>query len=279
MEKLDLNWMDHILQAVLTKAPDWGMRLLGAAVVFFIGWWITKWVNRAVARYFAVKDFDQGLETFLASLISIMLKVCLILTTASTLGLELTSFMAIFGSAGLAIGLALSGTLQNFAGGVIILALKPYKVGDVIETQGYIGTVSEIQIFNTFLKTWDNKTVIIPNGGLSTGSLINYTTEETRVVEWIIGVSYNDDIDKVRQIIEDTVFSDPRILNTKEEGYFINVSELAASSVNFKVRAKVMSADYWQVFFDYNEKIKKALDANGVSIPFPQTDIYVHNVK
>jgi small conductance mechanosensitive channel len=279
MEKLNLNWLDHILHAVLAKAPDWGMRILGAVLVFFIGWWITKWINRAVKRYFDVKDFDQGLETFLASLISIMLKICLILTTASTLGLELTSFMAIFGSAGLAIGLALSGTLQNFAGGVIILALKPYKVGDVIEAQGYLGTVSEIQIFNTFLKTWDNKTVIIPNGGLSTGSLINYTTEETRVLEWIIGVSYTANIDQVRQIIEDTIFSDSRILNTKEEGYFINIGELTASSVNFKVRAKVLSSDYSQVFFDANEKIKKALDANGIAIPLPQRDIYLNNVK
>lgn len=271
------------VEKYMTMGMDMAMvylpKVLLAIIVLIVGLKVIGMVVNGMVKVLNKRDTDPSLIPFLSGLIGITLKIMLIISVVQMIGVETTSFIAIIGAAGLAIGMALSGTLQNFAGGVIILILKPFKIGDVLEAQGFIGSVSEIQIFNTVLKTWDNKTVIIPNGGLSTGSMINYSTEPTRVVEWIVGIGYNDDIDKARQVIESTIFSDERILNTKEEGYFINVFELADSSVNFKVRAKVNAGDYWAVLFDNTEKIKKALDANGISIPFPQRDVHMHTVK
>jgi len=178
------------------------------------------------------------------------------------------------GAAGLAVGLALSGTLQNFAGGAMILLFKPFKVGDVIEAQGFIGKVSEIQIFNTILKTPDNKTIIIPNGGLATSSMTNYTTEPTRRVDWTFGIGYGDDVDKAKEVIKGLCDQDPRIL--KDPELFIAVSALADSSVNFAVRAWVNADDYWNVFFEMNEKVYKSFDREGLNIPFPQMDVHLH---
>jgi len=175
---------------------------------------------------------------------------------------------------GLAIGMALSGTLQNFAGGAMILIFKPFKVGDVIEAQGYIGSVSQIQIFNTILKTPDNKTIIIPNGGLSTSSMINYSTEAKRRVDWTIGIAYGDDADKAREVIKRLCDEDSRIL--KDPEVFIAVSALADSSVNFTVRAWVNSADYWAVYFDLNERVYKTFESEGLNIPYPQMDVHLH---
>lgn len=274
MERVE-KYVDMGMEMAMVYLP----KVLLAIIVLIIGLKVISMVVKGMVKVLNKRETDPSLIPFLSGLLGMTLKAMLVISVVQMVGVETTSFVAIIGAAGLAIGMALSGTLQNFAGGVIILILKPYKVGDVLEAQGYIGSVSEIQIFNTVLKTWDNKTVIIPNGGLSTGSMINYSTEPTRVVEWIVGIGYGDDIDKARQVIEDTIFSDSRILNTKEEGYFINVCELADSSVNFKVRAKVNSEDYWGVFFENTEKIKKALDANGISIPFPQRDVHMHTVK
>ena len=236
-------------------------------------------VVKGLVKVLNKRETDPSLIPFLTGLLGITLKVMLVISVIQMVGVETTSFVAIIGAAGLAIGLALSGTLQNFAGGVIILILKPYRVGDVVEAQGFIGSVTEIQIFHTIMKTWDNKVIVIPNGPLSTGSLVNYNQEPTRVVEWIFGIGYTDDIDKARQVIEDAIFTDERVLNTKEEGYYINLNELADSSVNFKVRAKVNTPDYWDVFFAGTEKVKKAFDANGISIPFPQRDVHMYTEK
>ena len=191
------------------------------------------------------------------------------------LGIEMTSFIAILAAAGLAVGMALSGTLQNFAGGVMILLFKPYKVGDVIEAQGYIGSVKEIQIFVTVLTTPDNKTIIIPNGPLSNGSLTNFSTQETRRVDWTFGIGYGDDVDKAKEIIRNIVESDERVL--KDPAVFIALGEMADSSVNLTVRVWVNAADYWGVFFDTNEKVYHAFNAGGINIPFPQMDVHVHN--
>jgi small conductance mechanosensitive channel len=193
------------------------------------------------------------------------------------MGIEMTSFIAVLGAVGLAVGMALSGTLQNFAGGVIILIFKPFKVGDYIDAQGYSGTVNQIQIFNTILKSPDNKTIIIPNGGLSTGSMINFSTEEKRRVDWTIGIGYGDDVDKARTVIKRLCDEDDRILKDPEVA--IVVSELADSSVNFGVKAWVNAADYWGVFFAMNEKVYKTFDKEGLNIPFPQRDIHVYNEK
>jgi small conductance mechanosensitive channel len=199
----------------------------------------------------------------------------LVITALGMLGIAMTSFIAILGAAGLAVGMELSGTLQNFAGGAMILIFKPFNVGDVIDAGGYVGSVKDIQIFNTILKTPDNKTIIIPNGGLSNSSMTNYSTEDKRRVDWTIGIGYGDDIDKARASIKAMCDADSRIL--KDPEVFIAVSELADSSVNFAVRAWVNAADYWGVYFDMNENVYKTFNKEGINIPFPQMDVHLHN--
>ncbi|MFC2175536.1 mechanosensitive ion channel family protein [Bacteroidota bacterium] len=254
---------------------EYGQKLAVGLLILIIGLWIAGAVSKAVRKLMAARGFDAALQGFLGSMISIVLKVLVVITALSTLGIEMTSFVAILGAASLAIGMALSGTLQNFAGGVMILIFKPFKVGDVIEAQGYTGGVSEIQIFNTILKTPDNKTIIIPNGGLSTGSMVNYSTEPRRRVDWTIGIGYGDDVDKARNVLKGMLDADTRIL--KDPAAVIVVSELGDSSVNFAVRAWVEAADYWGVYFDMNENVYKNFDKEGLNIPYPQMDVHVHN--
>lgn len=249
---------------------------LGVAIItLIIGLWVIGMIVRGVTKLMKKRDVDESLVPFLKSLLSTILKVMLFISVIGMLGVEMTSFIAILGAAGLAIGMALSGTLQNFAGGVMILIFKPFKVGDVIDAQGHVGAVSEIQIFNTILKTPDNKTIIIPNGGLSTGSMTNFSTEATRRVDWTIGIGYGDDTAKAREVIQSMIDADDRILKDPEP--FIAVSELADSSVNFAVRAWVNSADYWGVFFDMNENVYNRFNKEGLNIPYPQMDVHVFN--
>ncbi len=223
------------------------------------------------------RNVDASLSPFLKSMINVILKVLLVISVMGMIGIEMTSFIAILGALGLAVGMALSGTLQNFAGGAMILLFKPFKVGDYIDAQGYSGTVKEIQIFNAILTTPDNKTIIIPNGGLSTSSMVNYSTEKTRRVDFTFGIGYSDDIDKAKAVLLDIVKENKLILKKPE--IFIAVSELADSSVNFVVRVWVKGADYWTVHFDIIEKVKKAFDKENISIPFPQRDIHIYNEK
>jgi len=190
------------------------------------------------------------------------------------IGIEMTSFIAILGAMGLAVGMALSGTLQNFAGSVILLIFKPFKVGDYIEAQGYTGTVSEIQIFNTILKTPDNKTIIIPNGGLASASMTNYSTEPIRRVDWTIGIAYGDDSNKAQEVIKKLCEEDSRIL--KDPAVYVAVAELADSSVNFTARAWVKAEDYWNVFFDMNKRVYDVFGSEDLNIPFPQMDVHLH---
>lgn len=251
-----------------------GLDVLAAIAVFVIGSWIIKGIVRSVKMAMDKGSIDPSLKPFLLSMLGMVLKVMLIITSLGMLGIEMTSFIAVLGAAGLAVGMALSGTLQNFAGGVMILLFKPFKVGDVIEAQGYVGSVSQIQIFNTILKTPDNKTIIIPNGGLSTSSMVNYSTEEKRRVDWTIGVGYGDDLDTARKVIKQLCDADERIL--KDPEVFIAVSQLADSSVNFTVRAWVKAPDYWGVYFDMNENVYKTFGKEGLNIPFPQMDVHLH---
>lgn len=267
------NVQNTITELAITYVP----KLAAAILVWIIGGIIIKSLLKGLNKALDKKSSDVSLHKFLSSLVKYTLFAALALGILSILGIEMTSFVAILGAASLAVGLALQGSLSNFAGGVVLLILRPFKVGDVIEAQGFIALVHEIQIFHTIMKTYDNKTIIVPNGPLANGNITNYSTEETRVVEWVFGIGYNDDIDKAKQIIEETVFSDERILDTKEDGYYINVSNLGDSSVDIKVRARVKQADYWGVLFDKTEGIKKAFDANGVSIPFPQRDVHLFN--
>lgn len=278
MEKIDLENLNQYSEYAIEFVMTYGPRFIGGVVVLLLGWWLTNKFTNTVNKVMERRNIEPSLRTFLKTLLLNLLRVLVIFTVMGMIGVEMTSFIAILGAAGLAVGLALSGTLQNFAGGVIILLMKPYKVGDVIEAQGFIGSVAEIQIFNTILKTWDNKTIVIPNSQLSNNSLVNYTTEPVRKVEWVFGISYGDDIDKARQIIKDVVYADERVLDT-EEDQFINLFQLADSSVNFKVRASVNGADYWQVFFDMTERVKKAFDASGITIPFPQRDVHMYESK
>jgi len=256
-------------EIVLTYGP----KLVAAIAVLVIGGWVVKAVIRGVAKAMDKGGVEPSLKPFLIGIVGMLLKVMLVISVLSMLGIEMTSFIAILGAAGFAVGMALSGTLQNFAGGIMILLFKPFKAGDVIDAQGYVGSVSEIQIFNTILKTPDNKTIIIPNGGLSTSSMTNFSTEARRRVDWTIGVGYGEDLDKVRQVIKNLCDADTRIL--KDPEVFIAVSELAVSSVNFAVRAWVEAGDFWSVFFEMNENVYKTFDKEGISIPYPQMDVHV----
>lgn len=261
--------------ATLTQLGiDYGLRIVAALATLVIGLYVVSIVRRIVVTMLDRSKVDPSLRSFLGSLVSILLKILVYITALGVLGIEMTSFIAIMGAAGLAIGMALSGTLQNFAGGVMILLFKPYKVGDVIEAQGYVGSVKEIQIFVTILTTPDNKTVLIPNGPLATGSLINYTTQATRRVDWTFGIAYGDDIDKAYAVLTRLIEADDRI--HKEPAPFMALHALADSSVNIVVRVWVNSPDYWPVFFRMNEQVYKTFPKEGLSIPFPQMDVHVH---
>ncbi len=264
---------EEITNQAINIVLTYGPKLIMAILVLVIGGWLVKVIVSGINKGMQKGSIDPSLRPFLIGIVRMLLKVMLFITVLGMLGVEMTSFIAILGAAGLAVGLALSGTLQNFAGGAMILLFKPFKMGDLIDAQGYTGTVSEIQIFNTILKTPDNKTIIIPNGGLSGSSMTNYSTEASRRVDWTIGVGYGDDLDKVRRVIETLCGDDSRIL--KDPAVFIAVSELADSSVNFTLRAWVNASDYWGVFFDMNENIYKTFAKEGISIPYPQMDVHV----
>lgn len=267
--------MDNIYEKAVDLILTYGPKLVGAILVWIVGSIVVKFLAKAFSRILDKRKIDESLKPFLTGIVSSLLKVMLVISVLGMVGIEMTSFVAILGAAGLAVGMALSGTLQNFAGGVMILIFKPFKNGDVIEAQGYVGSVSEIQIFNTILKTPDNKTIIIPNGGLSNGSMVNYSTESERRVDWTFGIGYGDDAAKAKAVLQALIDADSKILKTPEP--FIALSALADNSVNFTVRAWVKSEDYWAVFFDMNEKVYNTFEKEGLSIPFPQMDIHLHN--
>ncbi|MFT7395660.1 MAG: small conductance mechanosensitive channel [Flavobacterium sp.] len=270
-----------VVNSYLDKVTDFGFeyvpKLIGGILVLFVGLWITNLITKGVKKSLGNSKIDQSLVPFLTSITNIILKILVAITVMGMVGIEMTSFIAIIGAAGLAIGLALSGTLQNFAGGVIILILKPFQLGDFIEAQGYTGTVKEITIFSTMLNTPDKKLVIIPNGPLSTDALTNFSAEALRRVDWKFGIAYGDDVENFKKAINDFIAEDSRIL--KDPTTFIGLSELADSSVNFTVRVWVDSADYWTVFFDMNEKVYTRFGDYNLNIPFPQMDVHIQNNK
>ena len=261
--------LDQLSNAVYTYGP----KLLGGILVWIIGSFVIKMLMGSFSKMLDKRKTDASLKPFLMSLVGILLKTMLAISVLGMLGVQMTSFIAILGAAGLAVGMALSGTLQNFAGGVIILLFKPFRVGDYVDAQGHAGIVKEIQIFNTILLELDNKTVIIPNGPLSTGSMVNYSTEPTRRVDFSFGIAYGDSVDKARKILMDLFKEDERIL--KDPACFVGLSEMADSSVNLTARVWVKGEDYWDVFFDFNEKTYNAFNAEGISIPFPQMDVHL----
>ncbi len=269
METLN-QYTDQAVELTVKYAPAF----LLAIVTLIVGIIIINAFVRFLRKYLTKKEVDESLVPFVASLTNVLLKAMLLISVASMVGIQTTSFVAILGAAGLAVGLALQGSLANFAGGVLILLFKPFKVGDVIEAQGVIAAVHAIRIFHTELKTYDNRTIILPNGPLSNDKITNFSTEDTRKVEWVFGIGYDDDIDKAREVIRETIFTDTRVLDGDTP--FIHIAELADSSVNFKVRAQVKGEDYWDVYFEMTEKVKKAFDKAGISIPYPQNDVHLH---
>lgn len=274
-KKINIMNVDQIIEKLVSISVEYGPKLLGAIAVLILGLWIIKVITRGFNNVLDKRKTESTLKPYLKGIVNILLKVLLVISVLGMIGIEMTSFIAILGAAGLAVGLALSGTLQNFAGGIMLLVFKPFKVGDFIDTQSYMGTVKEIQIFNTILKTPDNKTIILPNGGLSTSSLTNFSSEETRRVDWTFGIGYGDDVTKTKEVLKKLCDNDNRIL--KDPEVFIAVSELADSSVNFVVRAWVKSEDYWSVFFDMNENVYNTFNKENINIPFPQMDVHVHN--
>ncbi len=252
---------------------EYGPRLIGVIITLIVGMWLISLIRKSINRRFEKKEMEPSLRSFLDSMIGVLLKIMLLISVIGMMGVEMTSFIAILGAVGFAVGMALSGTLQNFAGGVMILLFKPFKTGDFIEAQGYMGTVSEIQLFNTIMKTPDNKTIIIPNGGLSTGSMVNYSAEPQRRVDFVFGIGYGDDVDKAKQVLMNLINADARILKDPEP--FVAVTELADSSVNLVVRVWAEAADYWGIYFDLTEKVYKTFEKEGLNIPYPQMDVHL----
>lgn len=273
MEKLSSLSLDVLITKLTDLSVSLGSKLLIAIIVFFIGRWLIRKLIRIVVKIMEKKQVEASLFSFTKSLLNITLNFLFVIIIIGILGIETSSFIALFASAGVAIGMALSGTLQNFAGGVMILLFKPFKVGDFIEAQGQSGTVREIQIFNTIMATADNKIIIIPNGGLSTGIMKNYSKEENRRVDWEFGIAYGDSYDKAREVIASLLDSDPRVM--KDPAYFIALTSLGQSSVNIVVRAWVKAPDFWGVYFDMNEKVYKTFARENINIPFPQMDVHI----
>lgn len=262
MENTDY-WIDKGLEFI----TDYGPKILGAIIIFIIGSWLIKKIVRLARIAMKKSDYDESLVRFLLNLLSWTLKVVLIILVISTLGVNVTTFAAIIAAAGLAIGLALQGSLANFAGGVLILIFKPYKIGDLIEAQGEIGTVKEIEIFTTKIIGPRNKLVIIPNGAMANGNITNYTAEGKLRVDAVIGVGYDEDIKKTKEVLLNVLSSNAKVL--QEPAPSVNVLELGDSSVNFAVRPFCKPEDYWEVYFATYENCKLALDAAGIEIPYP----------
>lgn len=264
--------IDLIIQKLIDLGISAGKNILMAIVVYIVGRFIVSMINKLVANMLERRKVEVTIQTFLKSLVNILLMILLVVSVVSALGINTTSFAALLASAGVAIGMALSGNLQNLAGGLIILLFKPYKVGDWIEAQGTSGSVSEIQIFHTILTTADNKVVYIPNGSLSSGIVTNYSRKETRRIEWVIGIDYGEDVNKVEGIVRNMLAADERIL--KDPAPFIALHALASSSVNITIRVWVASSNYWDVYFQVQKQIYEEFNKQGVNFPFPQLTIH-----
>ena len=268
--------MESTVQSVGDFILFYGVKVLIALVIFVIGKMVAKWLSKTVEKMLQKKEMDVAIQHFVAALVYYAGLVFVIIAALGQLGIHTASFVAVIGAAGLAVGLALQGSLANFAAGVLILIFKPYRVGDFVEVAGVSGSVSKVLVFTTELNTGDNKRVIIPNGQAMGGTITNYSSNDTRRVDLVMGIGYEDDIDKARKVLEEVVAADERIL--KDPAPTIAVVELADSSVNFVVRPWVNKADYWGVYFDLTEGVKKRFDQEGISIPYPQSDVHMHQV-
>lgn len=274
-----MNWQqlwENISKKATEIGLEWGPKVL-AALGILVGGWIVARITRAIVRKGMTKaKVEPTLVGFVANLGYMLLMTIVFITALAKMEIPTGSFVAVIGAAGLAIGFALQGSLSNFAAGVMIILFRPFRAGDVIEGAGVIGMVEEIQVFATVLKTGDSKRIIIPNSALTGGTIINYSANPSRRIDLVFGIGYGDDIDKAKKIVTEILEAHPKIL--KDPAATVAVGALADSSVNLFVRPWVKNADYWAVFFDLNEQVKKAFDKQGVSIPFPQRDVHLHQV-
>lgn len=272
--KFKVDW-DSLFERLTDWSIEIGKSILGAILIYIVGRFIIKQINRLVSKILEKRKFEISVQTFLKSLLSLLLNLILAFAIIAKLGVETTSFAAILASAGVAIGMALSGNLSNFAGGLIILVFKPFKVGDYIDGQNASGTVKEIQIFHTILSTVDNKIIYVPNGSLSSNAIVNYSKQETRRAEWVFGVEYGEDFERVKAVLERIIAADERILQTPAP--FIGLGSLSASSVDVKVRVWTKSSDYWDVVFDMNRVVYETFNKEGIGFPFPQLTVHQAN--
>lgn len=274
----DIDSMVGWLQQYLSFVPKWvlevGLKLLLAIVVYIVGRWLIKRILKFMGKVMERRNVDLSLRSFLNSLVRITLIIILIFAIIGILGINTTSFIALFGAAGLAIGMALSGTLQNFAGGVMILVVRPFRIGDFIEAQGQSGTVQAIQLTYTILNTPDNKTIYLPNGPLSTGIINNSSREDRRRIEWVFGIDYGNDYDYAKKAILELIEKDSRIF--KDPKPLIAINSLGDSSVNVVVRGWTLQKDFWDVYFNLNEQVFKVFAAKGINIPYPQMDVHLY---
>ncbi|HRF85154.1 MAG TPA: mechanosensitive ion channel [Alloprevotella sp.] len=264
---------EAVFQRLLDMSISAGKHILTAALIFMAGRFLIRLLNRLFAKIINRPNIDGSVQSFLSSLVNILLTVLLIISVIGALGINTTSFAALLASAGVAVGMALSGNLQNFAGGLVILLFKPYKVGDWIEAQGVQGQVKEIQIFHTILTTADNKVVYIPNGSMSTAVVVNYSRNETRRVQWTLGIDYGEDVSRARQAVSSVLAADPRVL--ADPAPFIAVDALADSSVNLVIRVWVKTGDYWGVFHDIQHNLYETFNRRGINFPYPQQTVHV----
>lgn len=265
--------LEGVLKSLIEHSAELGFAIIKAVIVFVVGRMIINLLNKLVKNILIKRNFDPSVKSFVSSLVNVTLTILLIISIVGALGVQTTSFAALLASAGVAVGMALSGNLSNFAGGLIVLLFKPYKVGDFIDYQGQSGTVREIQMFHTILKTTDNKVIYIPNGSLSSGVIVNYSNQQTRRIDWVFGVDYGTDYDHVKQVLETILAKETRILQEPEKP-FIALTALADSSVNILVRVWVKSEDYWSVYFDMNKTVYEVFNKEGINFPFPQLTVH-----
>ncbi len=270
----EFDWTG-LLQTIQTSGLEFGAKILVALVIFYVGRLVARVLTKTLRTLMQKQEVDKILETFVCNLVYWLIMLFVIIASINHVGVETTSLIAVMGAAGLAVGLALQGSLSNFAAGVLIVIFRPYRVGDYVEAAGIGGTITQVQILTTMLKTPDNKEIIVPNSQIMGSIITNYSANTTRRIDMIVGVSYGDDLDKVRKAIQELVDADERIL--KDPACLIAVSELADSSVNFVVRPWAKTEDYWAVKFALTEAIKKRFDKDGISIPFPQQDVHLYN--
>jgi small conductance mechanosensitive channel len=273
-EKIATTPADELLGELLNKAIDFGLKVMAAFLIYLVGAWFIRKIKGILKRIFERKGTDSAVSSFVQSITSIALTVMLVITTVGILGIDTTSLAALLAGGGMAIGLALNGTVQNFAGGIMLLIFKPFKAGDFIEAQGYSGTVSELSITSTKLVTTDNRVIIIPNGILSNNIINNYSDQKFRRVDLTVDVEYGSSAEQVKKLLGSMIENDSRILNTPAAP-FIALSALKESSVQFSLRLWVNSSDYWNVYYELTERIYKELPENGIQFPFPQLDINI----